>query len=485
GVYKTIEYKKNLQIIKAENNIGWGMCKLNSDLVLEPTFEHIEIMNGDSLLKVQQNGKVGLYDINGDIIFPISYDDIQLHCSASYCLYVCAKGYSITAYTMDRKRTRYDHKLVSLVNPIKQQKTGNKYTYTLPNGRIIRDSPYQIKHKIGYEDKLRLLIINYGKTNYLLDTGFYNIIPEGFAIPDEYCNPLEIEMGLIPVYSDYRSGVIDRSGNWVIPPNAFGYKVLSPNLIVQHRGNSQKDKEGLTLFRIVHNESPANIGEYNYVNNVPKNNFLIVGNYSSPGNNSLKRGVIDTLGKVIITMKHSKIKIFKNHIVGIDWNRQEGLDNTFVYDLNGNLIWSAPYTDVISIKESNLLKCRIGNNYGLVKLSGEEILPPIHPYLKAIPELNIVQYGTELFKTVIIDIDGHIKFKYPEKLQLVPREKTNALLFTHPQKVVLLNSDFTIKKITRGKFLNTFKQLWPGLGRFMADDKVFFMNLETGFVYKE
>lgn len=69
-------------------------------------------------------------------------------------------------------------------------------------------------------------------TNYVLNADFYNLIPEGFHIPDDYYDKRNLEMGLIPVYDgNGRSGVIDQEGSWVVEPQPFNYQVMTPNTV--------------------------------------------------------------------------------------------------------------------------------------------------------------------------------------------------------------------------------------------------------------
>ena len=185
---------------------------------------------------VEKDSLKGLVNNKYDYILPAEYAEVQVMHIRDQLFIFAKKEHANTYQIFDKDGKRTDQPEV--VDPqfaynkelffTTRYENGEKY-YLLRNGQRLEQVNFRTLFQAEpYKDKMIYTIVyNDDPENVvLMDADMREIIPKGYFIPKKMIDARFLRHGLMPVYDELNSGVIDLDGNWVIPPGYNSYHVF-------------------------------------------------------------------------------------------------------------------------------------------------------------------------------------------------------------------------------------------------------------------
>lgn len=353
--------EKQLKRRRGDNG-KWGYADENDNWIIEPKFvEADEFYRG--IARVQYDWLWGFLKKDGSWLFepvlheadPFSEEIARVRKGFFYG-FINRKGEWVIEPIL-RKADQFDRrKTISEISNLKKENAliSNKGkliidfnpggAVSIPQSMFDNRIPYQIGDKYGYLDQEGNWVIppvyesitpfiqgrafistSKNSRNYDMIDLEGNVIMKSVDPVSDFKNgkaivKVPIEIGERDIYQRYKAGVIDREGNWIIPP----------------------------LY--------DDIGEFN------KGFSIIIENG--------KKGVIDKNGNVIIPSLYKDIRQYSHHFNIKDDKKKVGLA-----DINGKIIIQPKYEDCW-IREDGFIILKNKGKYGLADLNGKTILKP-------------------------------------------------------------------------------------------------------------
>ena len=303
-----IENSKDVYFITSLNG-KYGLMK-NSDEVIENDFRSISFDRTNTLLTVQKNTSFGVYDLEGNCVIPIDYDDIIVG------------GEYINAFKGE--------------NTVIFERNGNTVNTTNSS-----------KEKVS--DNYSIIIDNNNN---------YNIVDKNdkVLLKDEYSYLEYFKDDLFIATNDSKTGLIKANGEIVVPlqyntiQNVDGANCLQATLMDTNKTlviNSQgKVQEGL--------ENASFIKEEKYVKILSSSDVKY---YTLDGNET----------KIVVNCEYDFVSEQKGNYAGIKKDGKWG-----IIDITGKIIKEPTYE--ISFNDVNFLGeyYEIGTNVGLPIYCGDE-----------------------------------------------------------------------------------------------------------------
>lgn len=331
-----------------------GVLDSNLNLLFLDTFSQISVANRKFLVTGAKGNTFGLYDYSGKALIPMTYSFLKrIRDDAGYLV---MRDSLFGFYTTDGQvalpcqytrivpeptpdgmilwaKTQRDKNLYAAFSPKGERllfaeqiapmlravdfkncfvpdMVNGQWQLTLPDGSIVlkpRDYPYK-NINVGTLDGCLMVEKADGKCR-ILDAYLKPIIPQGFFLPENLYRGPYLQMGLIPVYNQTQSGIINTCGEWVKKPGEFGYHILRPNMYSEHKGQpNEYNLEGATIYTITP-EGTKSI-EVQYMNDKFRDCYLVIGRAFDDAPEELKMqqsysgkvfkyAVMDTLGNVL------------------------------------------------------------------------------------------------------------------------------------------------------------------------------------------
>ena len=328
-----------------------------------------------------------------------------------------------------------------------------------------------------------------GKRYYVLDEYLYNIIPEGFYIPNKYFKAKSLKTGLITVFDDFTSGVINDNGDWEIKPSEHGYQVISANLISKYNGEPNRYSQGGVDCLVKKNGAWESVGNYY---NIPKNlnkGWLAV---SQKGENAgdVKMALLDSTGTIRLPAIYSKIYLGQEHIIAQIVNKKDTTAITEVYDLKGKLLLSTPYYGKkIPGFDFLIIKDLTNNLEGLMDMAGKVIVEPKYVELSYFSQSNCIEYQVGEYpnrQKVVASLDGKILMQSKHiRREFMEMEGKSRMALQGEGPLKLYDEKLELMGENNLKFKDG-NRLTPNYFRCItADNKYIYVSLKTGKTLKE
>jgi hypothetical protein len=398
--------------IKVEKS--WGIINVNNDIILEPIYDSINPY-GLNYYLIETNGKKGLCDKNFDFIFEPFYTDIHIIDDEYYITrnndsmeIFDSKGKKAISGTFqdidvyqekhmaylkkNEKWAIYDLKNKEYTSNFDFDEIQYKY---LDQHITIKDNKYGIiddKGTILIENKYDYLETEDGKTYSYKENDLYGYLDlsGNIIIPAKYKNAKAFEEGLAKVYTEIDGvnyiGFINEDDETVIDfKYRLAHKKDSIIAVYENIDNAYKwgliDTEGNTLIKARYDEIKFH-----------GDKFIVMSDY--------KYGLLDKDYKTVVPVKYNEIKILGEKAIAIS---DKSLD---IYDSKGNPEAHVEF-DYFEMINYDLIKIRIGDNYGVVDMTGKMLVPTIYQDIKYgyLYKNYWIKYSD---KWGLIDSDGNI-----------------------------------------------------------------------------
>lgn len=377
GSYKYISQKGGLFFFKNENNQEGAFDK-NEKLIIEP--DNYEYLGVDVLSKyyitAKKNGKEGLFDISGNIILPVIYDDVFLN----------------------RKKEGNEY----IVTSIEVEIGPNKGLFD-PQGNELIPLSYKYTYIDAYRyPKETLIKVKDGEKS-----GIYDAQKKQEIIsPNKYLSISNIEDNYYYAHSNYRTVILLLNRKEVYSGIGDYIKKSSENddLFEVYYGNKGGYVNRNPQYYLINSKgkviTPIKYSRKNYYGNNKDNSFQFI--YFQ---DSLYRwGVEDTLGVTILKNKFDEIW-FEHQFQGFEvaLGCYRGL-----YDKTGKMLIPAnKYTKLdFDSRIGKFIVTDKNNKNGIVDSFGKELIAPQYDDISPVNTACDFYYVKQECNIGVIDSNG-------------------------------------------------------------------------------
>lgn len=283
---------------------------------------------------------------------------------------------------------------------------GDLWGYSTPGKKIVIEPKWQ--ESTFYEGELAQVKLNnlWG----LIDKSGQEVVPCGYEFISEFVNGIAVgikpntgERSLISisgkeqVYSDYSSvgllkgglimvrknrlyGLMDRSGNFILPceyehikEQQNGYIKTEKELmysfefeIVKHDASSYYDRNRTAEVRIDHKNKMI----YTLVTKEEMNQAKLLGYNTKDAKKEVNiYGFLDKNGKEILPCQYDEIRTFDNGLMRVRLNQKVGL-----FSNEGKEILPIKYTSIGDFNEEGYAAISLDSKFGFINENGEEVI---------------------------------------------------------------------------------------------------------------
>lgn len=412
--YTSVPLEHPLKLVKQRGK--YGIMNPGDTIVIPIEYDSLIRLTdfGPQKFIVKKGGQFGLIDVNNNAVIPLEYDRIHLLSNGHYLgptwssLYVEKNGKVGLMKTDGSTELSCSYDYIDVA--CKQAdcpKSGVQY-YVQKNG------------KYGYINQDETVAIEF-KYEELDATGF---------------------SGLIKARNDGLVGLMDTSGNFVLPQKYDQLYAEYAGRFKNLTAFKEKGKWGLMYgdYDAMKTIVPA---AYDSIFSDPvfPNHFILI--------EAGKWGLVDTNGRLVVEPKYQEIQALE--------------DGTFGYKLSGRwgfmndqgLVHCSPRYDSIYENNGHWCLVRRGENYGFCKTSGEQVIEPSYspPYYDDYMSWNELLYDGRIalmkhddqYNCVmgVIDSNGRVlvPFEYECNDDLAYRFGDGCIVVSKKGKQVLLNEN--------------------------------------------
>ena len=445
--------------------------------------QYVTLNVGDSLS--------GLMDKNYNILFEPKYTNIkttQIHTDQVYILTKKAKTDLYEIHDSIGQKINMppisDPYFLRKDFPFMQTRINREKKLLFKDGRIKDVLKYETKRPTKSANGKYLYAVKSKSSEryYILDEELYNIIPEGYWIPKKYFKEKQLKIGLICVYNELYSGVIDAEGNWLIPPSYNYYEIYDAQTIVRHYSPT----EGADL--LIKKADKWVETKYHKIQPMRKQNTFRVRKRKEGTENEFLTGIIDSLGNIILPLEYDYVEIHEKYTTATKENKIDSSGISYIFDESMHLLFEVPYKVSLKEREEYIMIQDFKTNLsGIINLKNEVIIPVKYSSLRYYPKSKQFQYQTgsrndENYKMHIADIDQ--KTIYTSKsfyLRFVEIDGNERLVLADNKKLLLFDKNNTL--IAEHNL--QFKRKTKGLEHFITCEKMnnkqtVYVNMLTG-----
>ncbi|MBK9338400.1 MAG: hypothetical protein IPM98_18395 [Lewinellaceae bacterium] len=306
-------------LVTGAKGVAFGLYDYSGKTLIPMTYSLLERMRDDAGYLVMRDSLFGFYTADGQMALPCRYTRIVPEQTPDGVI-LWAKTQRdknlYAAFTAKGERLPIAEQIaptlraVEFKNCFVPDMVNGQWQLTLPDGStVVKPRDYPNKNiNVGTPDGCLMVEKADGKCR-ILDAYLKPIIPQGFFLPENLYRGPYLQMGLIPVYNQIQSGIINTRGEWVKKPGEFGYHILRPNMYSEHKGQpNEYNLEGATIHTITP-ESTKRV-EVQYMNDKFRDGYLVIGRAFDDAPEDLKMrqsysgkvfkyAVMDTLGNVL------------------------------------------------------------------------------------------------------------------------------------------------------------------------------------------
>ena len=307
-----IEDNENAYILCAKNG-QYGIIK-NTEELIKNEYQSIEYDESSKVFTLEKSKKYGIADLNGNIIVPTEYDQIDIT-----GIYLYAQNIQgITVYNSDGTQANIDTN-VAILNT-----SNEKY-------KIRIDNKEGTKYGVINEDGEQLIEEKYNYIEYLFDNLF------------------------IASNEQSKLGVIDDKDN---------IKVELSNDALQKIEGTNVIQASVTANNItkLYSKEMTEVCQLTNANVEVKDNFIVI-------SNDTETRYFDKDGKEL-----KSTEVYPNNTL---FAKKEN-DKWGFMDKNGNIVVEAKYDKVTEFNEYGFAGVRLDGKWGVVNSKGEEILTPTY-----------------------------------------------------------------------------------------------------------
>ena len=395
-----------IQYYKLEQDGKYGVIDKNGNIVLQPTYAKIDIPNPTKaiFIKSDDGQNYSAVDANGSPLFT-EYDSVE--------------AIPINSITSN----------IPYEKSVLKYKQGGLYGIMDFDGNKITENIYNSITNIDYKEG-NLKVEQNGSFGVINIKGTTILNPEYDAImADGYYNDetkYEDAGFVLRIVTDegYRFGYADRTGKIIL--DTLYNEITRLNEVISKDVYLVTSTNG--RYGLYKNNKEVLANEYTNIEYDSNNNLLIV-------QKDQAEGVVDLDGNNIVPIDYDNIIVGGKYI-----DAQKGED-TVVFDASGNNL----DTDIISYNQVNDLAIVIdrNNNYNIVDQSGNKKLKENYTYIEYFKDNYFLV--TKDGKTGVIDGNGNvvIKLEY-DAIQAIDGTSVLQAIKTNDNKTDIIDSNMNI-----------------------------------------
>lgn len=373
--------------------------------------EYTSVTPGQDYILVKKDTLYMLLDDQGEVIIPLTDSSIHVNTANSHVTALSNKRTIV--YNIDTRQRENTEQLL----PIDIKEKDGKKALTDLRGDTIFGQTYQsIKRLDGLViPRAIYLTSNFPGSDWrgLIDESGNSILPDGYEVYNQGRQCYTVG-GLIVVIKrsdveamqtlrqtiNYRAGVIDADGKWVLGPDYMEVRIIGREFIKVNPFDKSEsrlyDRFGKLILsdpkffirnpdndEILHDRVIAGVfaDTTAYRQLIEKNKKITeMKDFKRVVDEAIAMlilGCIDHTGKVVIPFIYTDIRDFKyphTTVKGID---ASGKPFSAVVNLDGQEFFRTPYDElVIQEKDSSLFSFKSGGKYGLMDITGKIIFQP-------------------------------------------------------------------------------------------------------------
>ena len=352
------DYFVDNELLAVQKNNKWGFIDKTGKEIIPLQYDKVSDFY-DNLAKVKKNNQWGFIDKTGKEIIKPHYDNVEdFH--EGFAVITSGKFQSLINKNGDEILPFFYNKVSSVDNGIALLEflDGTHQFLNTDDGRVFG---FEFNdNRIQIEDILRLgnnffiqININYKKYVWLLANK--DDIGDGDIKYDEI-KPVNPIKNIFAVKKDNKYGLIDNTGNEIVPLQYDHFHYANNELVAVQKGN--------------------------------------------------KWGLIDNAGKEIVPLQYDNFHYANNELVAVKKGNKWGL-----IDNAGKEIVPLQY-DHIGDGNNGLLAVEKGNKWGVVDNAGQEIVPLQYDFAESIGDLSIARKGNISY---LFDKTGKLIFQFIQK----------------------------------------------------------------------
>lgn len=428
----SLQLSKSDQYFKFSVKDGWrqkyGLMDLNGKYLIPPIWNKINVSNCKDFAELGTDTSSFIYKFGtGKIVYPTenitAKFNVQFNCDKDFVgiveneLYIRldSEGNVIdTSELVNNQMTR------SLTHAYTSKKVGGKYELQDANGNNVLATSFE-DIDIIYDKK-------YDKSTYICQfaknkhpsTLVYNddlksITPQGYSLPEGWTRWMDENPGTILVANDadvlkdkynFRVGMIDYDGNWLVRPFYGLFKHILPNLIIvqdydkkeyvfyNQKGQKATDKNydiivnsnGSDFFqnRIMVGvlQDKSYIDKVNSIKESTSDYFVVLEKLKKLEEPLIHYGYIDKLANEIIEPQFTNAKNFglSEETTFVSKMDNKGNPVSYLIDTLGNVLFSAPFEEMDFLGKTHY-KVKKDDYWAITDTFGTVQTPFIFKYL--------------------------------------------------------------------------------------------------------
>lgn len=307
-----IEDNENAYILCAKNG-QYGIIK-NTEELIKNEYQSIEYDESSKVFTLEKSKKYGIADLNGNIIVPTEYNQIDI--TGIYLYAQNSQG--ITVYNSDGTQANIDTN-VAILNT-----SNEKY-------KIRIDNKEGTKYGVINEDGEQLIEEKYNYIEYLFDNLF------------------------IASNEQSKLGVIDDKDNIKVELSNDALQKIEGTNVIQASATANNITK-------LYSKEMTEVCQLTNANVEVKDNFIVI-------SNDTETRYFDKDGKEL-----KSTEVYPNNTL---FAKKEN-DKWGFMDKNGNIVVEAKYDKVTEFNEYGFAGVRLDGKWGVVNSKGEEILTPTY-----------------------------------------------------------------------------------------------------------
>lgn len=338
----------------------WGVIDTSGAWVIRPRYQEIESLSGAEVFPVRRKEKWGLINLQGKVMVSPNYEWINNHFKGPFTIAKEPTGKLVSLNSAGQILHRFDGYFDYTGSRVRFRQ-GKRYGYLDPSGKPLTDSLYS--ETTDYFFGFAGVRDSRYSPFYFIDTLGQKVL---FPLYQEY---LPMEGSVIRVKENDRFGLIDATGNVLLPPRYDGIYIA---------------KEGLYLT--------YQNGEVGVVNRqgktrIPPGIYDEIGRFSQGLARAKKGdlvGLVDSLGKVVLPMQYLDVVYRENSPVFVIEKHpkagKDGISNQAVIGLylnpDGSMAFPQEKAGLVGdgFREGRAGSSR-GKYYGFIDRTGQLVIP--------------------------------------------------------------------------------------------------------------
>ena len=397
-----------------------GLMRKDKSVILKPDYEYFSITK-DSFIIIKKDGKDGLTDLNGKILFEPIFDNfsVEEHNGQIY-FWPYKNGYYACFNEKLEQLADFNCRFASISSkPLDWEHRDGKYYLTNQYGSPIGISSNTSFYGNYVEEDSTYVIL------FEEDDNPYAILPDGNFISDtpnkkSILTDVNIKCGLFGIQKDSLEGVLNHKNEQILPLTNKKIYNITDELIITFENSKHffYDHSGNLIHNYGYDDiSGSAIKNLSAVsNNVEGKTYMKAQNICNSITDSVERkqkkyGFIDVKGNLIVPLEYDHYHGYYDDYACVSMGYIDGDKTSYLIDSLGNIVLEVLYDYLYPCGKSDNSKFYIARNKdktGLINIKGEVIFPiqynAISPFNA--PEMYLVRDTNMIWH--LINISGKI-----------------------------------------------------------------------------